>query len=310
MATYLIKPSQDSSYVLSADSAGNMYLATYASSGAAIQKWRINGLETGVTVYEDATNPSKALDVHANFDCAINTNGNGSSVNFEAVGSAYRITTTVGGTTLHLAASSNTQNASVKWVTSSTSLYYQTWYITRTDYSENMLVMPYGRVCNWNQFYTPIVDALQSTKGCSIVSALDVCNFYGPNSYTIDDVKANWSSSLGLLSWEYNWPGYASIAASSVSASGSTALGLIKEQIDLGHPPIVVFGTLEPRNVHFVMCYGYKNNGLSTDNIWVMDPANKNSSSSTGLDWTLAQSIDYNQKGKPIQTVRYTSRKT
>lgn len=120
MATYLIKPSQDSSYVLSADSAGNMYLATYASSGAAIQKWRINGLETGVTVYEDATNPSKALDVHANFDCAINTNGNGSSVNFEAVGSAYRITTTVGGTTLHLAASSNTQNASVKWVTSST----------------------------------------------------------------------------------------------------------------------------------------------------------------------------------------------
>ena len=66
------------------------------------------------------------------------------------------------------------------------------------------LTMPSGRICNWNQFYTPI-NNLTGGEGCTITAVLDVLNFFGPSSYTINDIRGAWVNGQGV-NWNYNWP--------------------------------------------------------------------------------------------------------
>ena len=102
----------------------------------------------------------------------------------------------------YLTAASNSSGANVYWAASSSSAAQQWKFeeVTTSGGSDTnqTISLPSNRSCNWNQFYTEIVN-VTGNVGCSITCGLDVANFYGPTSYTINDLKSYWGS--GGYSW-------------------------------------------------------------------------------------------------------------
>ena len=101
----------------------------------------------------------------------------------------------------YLTAVSNSSGANVYWAASNGSTSQQ-WKFEEVSSggsdTSKTLSLPSNRSCNWNQFYTEIVN-VAGNVGCFITCGLDVANFYGPTSYTINDLKNYWGS--GGYSW-------------------------------------------------------------------------------------------------------------
>lgn len=164
-----------------------------------------------------------------------------------------------------------------------------------------------GRNCCWNQFYTGITN-ITGSGACTITTALDLVNFYGPSSYTITDIKGAWVSGAGM-NWNYNFAACGSklrVKSSSEALKGSAAFQAIRAEIDAGHPVIVNIGTGNSDN-HTVMCYGYTNGGTANSHFKVMDPAYwEDKSSQKGIDTTLDNSMSRNSHPEGIWCIRRT----
>ena len=66
-----------------------------------------------------------------------------------------------------------------------------------TGGTSHIIKMPSGRRCCWNQRYLEIVNTIGSKSGCTITTALDLVNFYGPSNYSIANIKGAWISGQG-----------------------------------------------------------------------------------------------------------------
>lgn len=175
-------------------------------------------------------------------------------------------------------------------------------------YSGSLTIqMPSGRNCNWNQYYSPIVSALKSEKGCTIVTALDLMNFYGPKSYTIDDAVVGWDPNKGIT-WGTAWPGNFRVGAKFEGLAKPEFLALIRSEISQGRPVIVNVGT-DNSHSHTVMCYGYTNLNSDYSDFLVMDPAGTGSSGANnpnGQMRTLWQAMDYSHRTDGIWSMFFT----
>ena len=182
--------------------------------------------------------------------------------------------------------------------------------------------MPSGRRCCWNQRYSEIVSALgNNTKGCTITTALDLVNFYGPYSYTISDIVKAWTTAG--MNWNYDFSGIGKnkkcalrVAGSSEKLKGANAFPTIRDEINAGRPVIVNIGTGNSDN-HTVMCYGYTNGGSAYSHFLVMDPikfvpdkpssqGGKLQTTIDGSDHNLQQSMDNNGHTQGIWCIRKT----
>ena len=72
--------------------------------------------------------------------------------------------------------------------------------------------MPAGRNCCWNQRCEEITKVV-GKKECTITTALNLVNFYGPGKYKIGDISGAWGSawqlpesSPSLASSCWRWP--------------------------------------------------------------------------------------------------------
>lgn len=183
--------------------------------------------------------------------------------------------------------------------------------------SSHIIQMPSGRRCCWNQRYSAIVNAV-GKSGCTITTALDLVNFYGPSSYTITDIKAAWIPNQGM-NWNYDFSRCGSklgVTSSKTDVKGTAAFPVIRAEIDRNRPVIVNIGTGNSSN-HTVMCYGYKNGGNSYSDFLVMDPIKFVPDSPNGVlqttidgsDHTLQNAMDNNSHPQGIWSIRKTFRK-
>lgn len=135
---------------------------------------------------------------------------------------------------------------------------------------------PAGRNCLWSQYSETVVSAINTTKGCTIVSGLNAANFYGPKDFTIQDFAEKWTSD------GYTWTFPSDVAGTLVSApvSATTTTEMcngVKEQIDLGRPVLIrVRHATDDNWYHSVVGYGYTNNAAADSDILVIDPYNPN----------------------------------
>ena len=210
---------------------------------------------------------------------------------------------------LYLTANGSSDNSDVRWDKKASSGNAQQWKLvdffgSAPSTESATLTMPSGRICNWNQFYTPI-NNLTGGEGCTITAVLDVLNFFGPSSYTINDIRGAWVNGQGV-NWNYNWPNVTITHPSTSFAN--TSYAAICEQINLGVPVLLNLGPGNSGNYHMVMCYGYRNGGKSISDFLVMDPAGSGNGQ-YGVQRTLLEAANYSTNGKGIATVRFTSRK-
>ena len=187
-----------------------------------------------------------------------------------------------------------------------------------TGGTSHIIKMPSGRRCCWNQRYLEIVNTIGSKSGCTITTALDLVNFYGPSNYSIANIKGAWISGQGM-NWNYDFSKCGSklgVASSKTDVKGTAAFPVIRAEIDAEHPVIVNIGTGNSSN-HTVMCYGYKNGGKTYDDFLVMDPIKfvpdspngKLQTTIDGSDHTLQMAMDNNKHPQGIWCIRKTYRK-
>ena len=136
---------------------------------------------------------------------------------------------------------------------------------------------------------------------------MDVANFYGPTSYTINDLKNYWGS--GGYSWALPSSCNGKIMGYShgTEYTDTQRLATIRSEINANRPVIIKIVSSNVNDTHFVVAYGYRNGGTTNDNILVFDPAN-NGSGATGRDTTLANAISWNSKTRMLE-LRLTQRK-
>lgn len=165
--------------------------------------------------------------------------------------------------------------------------------------------------------YPDIVNALNARapgtgkKGCTIATALNLVNFYGPTNYTIDQIVAAWSSDG--MNWRWNFSSCGTklrVNADSEKLVGTNAFPAIRSEIQAGRPVIVNIGTGNSDN-HTVMCYGYKNGGTSYSDFLVMDPIRLTSSGGistekVGSNHSLQQAMNNNNHPQGIWCIRRT----
>lgn len=177
-------------------------------------------------------------------------------------------------------------------------------------YSGSLTIqMPSGRNCNWNQYYTEIADAIGDggRYACTITTALDLMNFYGPDSYTIIQAKVGWRPSEGIV-WGTAWPGDFRTGDKFTSLAQPEFFALIRSEISQGRPVIVNVGT-DNSHSHTVMCYGYTNLNSDYSDFLVMDPAGTGSSGANnpnGQMSTLWQAMDYSHRTDGIWSMFFT----
>lgn len=166
-----------------------------------------------------------------------------------------------------------------------------------------------NRCNNWNQYYTDIVNRINSTSGCSWTVGLDVANIYGPSSYEPSDMPASaWDPDDG-----YYWC-LPSGCTGTIQAYGesnledSELLNQICNEIDNNRPVVIElykYGLSNPQ--HFVVAYKYYNSGTAKSDIYVFDPGVGSGSSSqmNGLNHTLPDAEKHNYN-KTMRRLRKT----
>ena len=182
----------------------------------------------------------------------------------------------------------------------------------------HIISMPAGRNCCWNQRCEEITKVV-GNKGCTITTALNLVNFYGPGTYKIGDISGAWGSQG--ISWAYDFTKCGSklgVESTKPNVAHEAAFPVIREEIDNNRPVIVNIGTGNSSN-HTVMCYGYKNGGNSYSDFLVMDPIRFEPDSPSGTlqtatvygsDHSLQQAMTNNSHPQGIWSIRRTYRKS
>ncbi len=237
-------------------------------------------------------------------------NDTDSAVSFSAKNEAQGIyTIKLANYNLYLTAASNTNGANVSWepyIGSSAQKWQFVEVAEEQVTTRTVIDLPSNRTYNWNQFYSDIT-AIVGTGACSWTCALDVANIYGPSEYDPEDMPASaWVG--GICYWTLPSGCSGSINSYSTDVSGTGCLARIRSEIESNRPVIV-----ELRNSagsqHFVVAYGYTNEGTAKSDILVFDPGVASMSASAtqinGIDWTLSEAE--NLVGKYINRIRTTN---
>ena len=222
---------------------------------------------------------------------------------------------------LYLTATGTADNANVTWAPLASSGTTQLWQLSAFEASgggsggnpggasdSKILTMPMGPRCNWNQKHSGVVK-LFGENACTLVSGLDMANFYATNGtgYTPSDMNSSTYWNSEGYRWVVPGPGrFTGQFFRQKDGFSQTELRIkTKEQIDLGHPPVIDIGS-GPEDSHTMFCYGYKNGAATNDDILIYDPANLNESDIEGRDTTLANAMVYNGHTN-IRNVRLTT---
>ena len=252
---------------------GRRNVCIWSDTGSIDQQWSISSLGSNQTV-SSVNNLSYMLNAYrSNWNCDVYTLNSYSYVNFLSLGNdLYRIQLK-SATTRYLTATGTASNSNVDWEVLNSTSEAQKWKITVVGGggSSKILTMPSGRLCNWSQYSQPVLTALNNaTYGCVITAVLDVCNFYGPYPFTMQNLVDAGLWNQGMQNWD-QIPGPAAARAGQVFASQAEYFSIIRDELNGGRPVIIFVGTGEDDN-HAVMCYGYTNGGTTHSHFKVMDP--------------------------------------
>lgn len=309
MATYTIKSRLGNNLYLSVDSGRtNVSLKTGATS--ANQQWIASGLRHNVEVSSASLRICMLNANTSTWNCEVGAPAVTCEVNFVPFGQYYKIQL-VSNPNRYLTAGGSSNGAKVSWTTTSSgdSVCWDVQEVNLITPPHAYTIQMPNRPCNWNQFYEDIVNAINSTKGCTIVTALDLMNFYGPESYTIDDAKVGWSS--GIIwgtPWSGNFRAGTRYPVNAESITQAEFFALIRSEISQNRPVIVNVGT-DNAHSHTVMCYGYQNGGTDYSDFLVMDPAGTGAggaSNPNGQKRTLWEAMDFSSRTNGIWSIRFT----
>lgn len=316
MATYTIKSRLGTNLYLNVYGTGtitgrrNVCLWTKTDSND--QKWSISSLGKNVKVYS-MNNTKYALNARTDtWNCDVIIPTTDSDVNFLPSGIYFRIQL-VSHPERFLTADGSSSSANVSWALESGG-NNQLWDVQKVSTpvtppsgGSHVIQMP-NRPCNWNQYYTEIANATGNggKYACTITTALDLMNFYGPNSYTISDAIVGWGAQG--ITWGTSWPGNFRAGTGYSNQPQATMLALIRSEIDQNRPVIVNVGTGNSHS-HTVMCYGYQNGGTDYKDFLVMDPAGLGASGASnpnGEKRTLWEAMVYSSKTEGVWNIRFT----
>lgn len=310
MAYYTIKSRLGNNLYLSVD-AGRTSVSLKTGVASANQQWRCSGLQDNVEIYSGSLG-IYAINAKTNtWICDVTKSNPDTFVNFIPYGKYYMIQL-ASDTNRYLTAGGSSNGAKVSW-TKTSSGDSVCWDVQETELivppRSHTIQMPSGRNCNWNQYYTEIADAIGDggRYACTITTALDLMNFYGPDSYTIIQAKVGWRPSEGIV-WGTAWPGDFRTGDKFTSLAQPEFFALIRSEISQGRPVIVNIGT-KNSDSHTVMCYGYKNGGADYSDFSVMDPAGLGKSDANnpnGQMRTLWQAMDYSNHTEGIWSMYFT----
>lgn len=208
---------------------------------------------------------------------------------------------------LYLTPASWDADSNVSWCKTDGSDVVQYWIFE--EVTETTITFPSNRTYNWNQFYTDVTNAINSTAGCAWTCGLDVANIYGPQSYSPSSMANRWSSTGG-----YTWgmPSGCNAAfqgSFTTFSSNANYFNKIRTEIDNNRPVVIRTNNSSTNVNHFIVAYSYIENGNSTALIKVLDPARKTTETSIeeGRNVTLANSMAFNGKDAIIGLMLVTT---
>ena len=286
MATYKITSHSGSGRPLNVATtstiSGRTNVNIWNATGSNDQKWSIASLGSGQQV-KSMNNTRYMLNANTStWNCDVYTSNSDTYVNFKSLGSGlYRIQLDSD----------------------------QTKYLTAEGTASGSNV----------KRYSEIVTALKKqaggtgTKGCTITTALNLVNFYGPDNYTINNIIGAWDKGGQGMTWGWDFSSCGTklrVAGSSEALSGTSAFPAIRSEIQAGRPVIVNIGTGNGDN-HTVMCYGYENGGTAYSDFLVKDPiriasGGGISTEKAGSDHSLQQAMNNNGHPQGIWSIRRT----
>ncbi len=250
----------------------------------------VSAIDNSYALNFDTTDTTRKAEIYQYSNSDANT-----SLEFEKVdlsNNIYKIKITISGTTYYLTAGSKTSTAYATWEPASGG-DNQKWM-----FEEIVTIdLPTNRTYNWNQFYTGIT-SIVGTAGCGWACALDVANIYGPDAYEPTDMPSNSWGSNGVV-WS-NLPEHCNAIISNSYTYYSTseinnALSAIRSEIDNNHPVIIRLynANIVEFPLHFVVAFGYINNGTTKSDILVFDPGvsteEESEDQKNGTVWSLAE---------------------
>lgn len=149
-------------------------------------------------------------------------------------------------------------------------------------------------------------DSWIQTYGCAVCCVCSVNSFYGKLNYDISQAQKDgmYSSYVGVI---WSKVKYADCMLSNNSTHNGY-LNIIKNEIN-GNRPVFVHIVGGNGREHWVIAYGYTDEGNTTSKILVLDSYNQDINKLYGESRNLYQSMDINYKCFTIKDLRITSKK-
>lgn len=312
-------------YVKSSEPASNNAIQVMEASNEDNQIWKIErpSPSNGMYHIKPAAYDGYGLNIYriSSYPCTIQPiQGNVADTSFYITcvsGYKYTIAWENSSSTRYL----SDDGTKTSWSSSNS---HQEWTLEETEYSNDsgnsgdtterkIIDLPNDRTYNWNQYYSAVHDAINSYAGCSWTCALDVANIYGPTAYEPSDMPPDaWDAYWGCY-WYLPEYCIGHIEDYTILNNDTEKLNIIRDEINHNRPVIVELhnDNCNPSQ-HFVVAYGYKNDGKTKSDILVLDPGVGHGSESDkeGLYHTLADAEIHNgNKGftKPMSRLRLTT---
>jgi hypothetical protein len=285
---------------------GRRNVCIWSDTGSVDQQWSIASLGSNQTV-KSVNNTNYMLNAYrTNWNCDVYTLNSDSYVNFISLGSdLYRIQLK-STTTRYLTATGTTSNSNVDWQALNSTSSAQKWKITVVGGGTNskILTIPTDRICNWNQKNIAVTQYF-GTSACTLVTGLDVANFYSTNTNGYIPENMNSTTYWGPGGYTREVPGPGTIGDMVCeNTTKQICLARIKSEIDNGKPVVVNIGSVNDN--HTLFAYGYVNSASDYSDIKVFDPANLDTSSIYGRIVDLYNAMDYNGDKFTIWSLRLT----
>jgi hypothetical protein len=280
---------------------GRRNVCIWSDTGSVDQQWSIASLGSNQTV-SSVNNLSYKLNAYrTNWNCDVYTLNSDSYVNFISLGSdLYRIQLK-STTTRYLTATGTASNSNVDWQALNSASSAQKWKITVVGggggATSKVLPMP----VNINQKESNDPNNWIFVNGCAVCCGADISSYYGTRIYQPSEMDYTESNGYSWLSPTAN------IALKVTGLTQTAFLAKVKEQIDLGRPPILGLYNTSLDRYHYIIPFKYINSANSTSDITCLDTAGVNGSS-VGAIRTISESLVYNNKDTIID-IRYTSKK-